>query len=99
IAAISWRPQAADLVACTDVLEHIEPECIGAVLDDIASLVRHLVFLVIATQPAKKTLADGRNAHLIQEPVQWWAPPLMRRWDTIALLGRAGEFPFIGKPL
>jgi hypothetical protein len=31
--------------------------------------------------PALKTLPDGRNAHLIQEPVEWWLPKIMQRFD------------------
>jgi hypothetical protein len=35
---------------------------------------------VIATPPAEKILPDGRNAHLIQEPITWWMPKLEARW-------------------
>lgn len=65
-------PEKADLVICTDVLEHIEPEFLNNVLDDIARLSERAVFLVIATQPAEKTLADGRNAHLSLHDAEWW---------------------------
>jgi hypothetical protein len=27
---------------------------------------------VIAVRPSNKTLSDGRNAHLILEPSDWW---------------------------
>jgi hypothetical protein len=73
---ISARPVPADFVVCTDVLEHIEPECLTDVLADIAGLTRKLAFLEIATFPAAKTLPDGRNAHLIVEPPKWWLPKL-----------------------
>src|SRR6266705_2117326 len=36
----SKRPVPADIVVCTDVLEHIEPECLKAVLDDIRGLTK-----------------------------------------------------------
>src|SRR6187402_3606554 len=65
VAEISAPPEPADLVVCTDVLEHIEPERIDALLDDLRRLTIRAVFLSVATRPAKKTLADGRNAHLI----------------------------------
>lgn len=26
-------------------------------------------------------LQDGRNAHLTQQPMQWWLPKLWSRWD------------------
>ncbi len=66
-------PAFADLVACTDVLEHVELERLPLVLAHIRSLARKAVFLVVALDPANKTLSDGRNAHLIQESPEWWA--------------------------
>ena len=73
---IALRPGAADLVTCTDVLEHIEPECLAEVLEDINSLAVKGVFLSIACRPAKKFLDDGRNAHLIVEKPMWWMSKL-----------------------
>lgn len=72
IAKYSMAPEPADIVVCTDVLEHIEPECIVEVLRDICRLSKQMTFLCIANRPAKKTLEDGRNAHLIQENDIWW---------------------------
>ncbi len=72
IAKFSASPEPADIVICTDVLEHIEPDCIKDVLLDICKLTKSLAFLVIANRPAKKVLEDGRNAHLIQENEMWW---------------------------
>jgi len=66
------EPDPAALVVCTDVLEHIEPEHLDAVLAHIKSLTKERAFLVVATRPANKTLPDGRNAHLIIEPLSWW---------------------------
>ena len=74
-------PEPADLVICTDVLEHIEPDCLDVVLDDLQRLGRKGVFLTIATGPAGRTLPDGRNAHLIQQPSDWWLPKILARWD------------------
>ncbi len=69
-------PQPADLVACLDVLEHIEPDCLDAVLRHIASKMRKAGYLTISLQLAEKTLADGRNAHLIVESPEWWLAKL-----------------------
>jgi len=74
-------PEPADLLVSCDVLEHIEPELLGNVLDHMASLSRKAAFLTIATGPAKKYLPDGRNAHLIQEGPDYWLPLLMERWQ------------------
>jgi 2-polyprenyl-3-methyl-5-hydroxy-6-metoxy-1,4-benzoquinol methylase len=74
------EPVAADLVVCSDVLEHIEPECLDEVLDHLKQLAKKVGFFVIATRPAKKHLDDGRNAHLIVEDREWWMRKLEQRW-------------------
>lgn len=65
-------PDPADLVVCTDVLEHIEPDRLAAVLAHLFGLARRRAYLDIALFEAKKTLPDGRNAHLIIRPAPWW---------------------------
>ena len=69
-------PRPADLVVCTDVLEHIEPEKLLFVLDDLQRCVRKVGCFVIHTGPAQKVLADGRNAHLLQRDAHWWRTQL-----------------------
>lgn len=66
------EPAPADIVVCTDVLEHIEPDFLQFVLGDIVRCTKQLAYLVIHTGPAKKTLPDGRNTHLIQQGRVWW---------------------------
>jgi hypothetical protein len=65
-------PTFADLVVCTDVLEHIELDRLRAVMNHIHGLARKVILLSVALDPANKTLSDGRNAHLIQKPPAWW---------------------------
>lgn len=77
-------PEPADLVVCTDVLEHIEPNRLGDVLDHLQSLTMKAAFLVIGTRPSDKTMPDGRNAHLIIEPMDWWMPRITKRWKVLA---------------
>lgn len=72
----SQDPEPADIVICTDVLEHIEPELIINVLGDIARCTKQVAYLVIHTGPAIKTLPDGRNTHLIQQGREWWVEKL-----------------------
>lgn len=69
-------PRSADLVVCTDVLEHIEPELLSNVLYDLKRCVDRVGYFVIHTGPAKKTLPDGRNTHLIQKDKDWWVDTL-----------------------
>ncbi len=74
-------PKPADLVCCIDVLEHIEPAWLDAVLDDLERITRGIGLLTIHTGAAVKTLPDGRNAHLIQQPASWWLPRLCERFE------------------
>ena len=88
----SALPKPADVVVCTDVLEHIEPEMLGDVLDHLKSLVKRKGFFIIATRPAKKTLSDGRNAHLIIEDAKWWLNALWDRFKVVGFQDRGDEF-------
>lgn len=69
-------PRPADIVVCTDVLEHVEPDLLLHVLGDLQRCVRKVGYFVIHCGPSKKFLADGRNAHLIQKPPPWWGKRL-----------------------
>ena len=79
------EPQPADLVCCIDVLEHIEPDRLDAVLDDLTHIVKRYGFFSIHTGAATKVLSDGRNAHLIQAPPSWWLPHLCKRFEILHL--------------
>lgn len=80
-------PRSADMVCCIDVLEHIEPQCLDAVLDELASITTGFGFFTVHTGPAVKTLPDGRNAHLIQEPMSWW----LNKFDPHFLVARVAH--------
>lgn len=99
IPEFSKRPRPARIVVCTDVLEHIEPEHLSAVLHDIRSLTLDLAFLQIATRPAVKVLPDGRNAHLIIESINWWLERLMPYFSTNAVQDIGGGFLYVGAPI
>ena len=93
----SASPSPCRFVACIDVLEHIEPEYLDAVLDDLARVTFQWGFFTVHTRPAIKTLADGRNAHLIQKPVRWWMPKLMERFHLLEYKRVANGFwVFVG---
>jgi len=87
-------PEPHDFVVCTDVLEHIEPECLDDVLDHLANLTKKLIFLAVATRPAVKFLPDGRNAHLIQENPAFWMQKIFCRFD-VQSYQRMGEGEFV----
>ena len=42
-------------------------------LKDIQSLTKLFCYVVIDLQPAVKRLSDGRNAHVLLAPPEWWA--------------------------
>jgi hypothetical protein len=65
-------PFPADIVVCTDVMEHIEPKLLRNVLLHLAQLSEKELFLNISCKPSKVLLPDGRNSHLIIRPVTWW---------------------------
>ena len=73
-----------DVVVSLDVLEHIEMDSIEDVLKDIKSLTRNFCYLVIDLQPAVKTLADGRNAHILLAPPEWWITRVSQLFPCIA---------------
>ena len=85
-------PAPCGLVACIDVLEHIEPDLLDNVLDELQSITPRLGFFSIHTGPAIKVLSDGRNAHLIQKPSSWWLPRLCQRFEVQALDLSPGGF-------
>lgn len=79
-------PRPADLVVCTDVLEHVEPEKIAHVLWHLATVTRQVGYFVIHTGPSMKTLADGRNSHLLQRDREWWSRELRRYFKVGKLI-------------
>lgn len=93
------RPEQADVVACLDVLEHVEPDLLDNVLADIQGLARRVVFLSIATRKSTQTLADGRNAHLIQEDAEWWRARLEPFFAIKAELVDGLEYCVVARPL
>lgn len=64
--------ERADLVVCTDVLEHIESDRIHAVMTHLASLTGRAIFVVVSLVPTEKKLSDGRQAHILLRSVDWW---------------------------
>ena len=76
-------PEPQEYVVCVDVLEHIEPEFIDNVLDDLKRVIINKGFFTISCREALMILSDGRNAHLIQKPREWWKEKLLKRFNVI----------------
>lgn len=79
----SKPPEPCSFVACIDVLEHIEPNLLDNVLDDLKRVTLKHGMFTVHTQAAMKVLPDGRNAHLIQQPPQWWLPKIIERFELV----------------
>ena len=93
------RPEGKfDIVVCSDVMEHIEPDLLCDVLDDLQELTGQVIFFNVATRPAGKFLPDGRNAHLIQKQANWWMEQLLRWFDLTSFQIGKGEFTCIMTP-
>lgn len=82
---LAARPEGKfDGVICSDVMEHIAPEDVDAVLADIFGFVsrrrapaQSFVYFRISCVPSKgKRLADGRDVHLTIAAPEWWEAKL-----------------------
>lgn len=80
IPGLDSPPEPHLFVVCTDVLEHVEPECLDAVLADLHRVTRKGCFMVIATRPASRAMVDGSNPHRIVQPSGWWLDKLRERF-------------------
>lgn len=77
------RPEVADLVVSSDVLEHIEPDLLDNVLTDLVRVTGKVAFLVIATRQSTKLLPDGSSPHKIVESAEWWRAKLAEKFFII----------------
>lgn len=91
-------PRPADLVICTDVLEHIEPDKIIAVLDDLRRCTKQTGYFVIHTGPAKKVYADGQNTHLTQRGLDWWKAKIGKFFKIGKIWPMGPELHFLVQP-
>jgi hypothetical protein len=84
-----------DVVISTDVLEHIEPDRLQSCLKHIRWLTGSWAYINVHTGPANAILPDGRNAHLIQQPAEWWAKRLGEHYDRVTTLKGGSRPTFI----
>lgn len=76
----------AEFVICHDVLEHIEPEYLDNVLQDLHRCTLRVGYFAIGCSPAEAILPDGRNAHLIIKPASWWKEKLNKYFHLLSYL-------------
>ncbi len=70
------QPTPADLVACTDVLEHVEPHLVGEICRHLWLMSVKVAYVLIVKQLSGKILPDGRNAHLTIGNTDFWVKQL-----------------------
>lgn len=84
-------PKPSDLIVATDVLEHVEPERLSTVLRHIFLLAIKGAYFTISCEPARETLPDGRNAHLIVKPPEWWLEQIRTLpWTSVSFDTKKG---------
>lgn len=62
-----------DLVVCSDVLEHVPEHEVDEFVARLFSYAKKAVWASFCPRPAKKFFPDGRNLHVTQQPMEWWA--------------------------
>jgi len=72
VAKFNEEPRSADMVICTDVMEHIPESSVDDALRHISSLSEKWSFFVIDTKKAKKKFLNGENCHVTIKPRDWW---------------------------
>ena len=95
----SSRPNPSRLVVCCDVLEHVEPTLIDNVLDELKRVTLEKGFFTVSCQLANRKLPDGRNAHLIVEPVSWWQTKIEERFKILKVADDVTGGTFLVEPL
>ena len=86
-------PQPADLVVCWHVLEHVEPDCLAAVLAHIQRLADQAILCAVSCAPSTKVLPDGTPWHTLVQPPTWWAGTLGAAWPGMRVEPLAAPRP------
>ena len=84
--ALSAPPEPARLVICTDVLEHVEPECLDAVLEDLHRVTLDVALIVVATRESGRKMPDGSSPHRIVKDQAWWKDKVGMRFKKLQTL-------------
>lgn len=85
--------KTAELVCCIEVLEHVEPDFIDSVIEELAQITIKWGFFTVSCGDSSKFLADGRNAHILQRPISWWLTKLSSRFE-VQWLNKTGQNSF-----
>ena len=72
-----------DLITCIDVLEHIDIQYIDDTIRQLKQMANLFCYVTIDLQPAVKKLKDGRNAHVMLAPSEWWITRFSQYFSSI----------------
>lgn len=72
---------------CTDVMEHIPPEKVDAVLSEIRRVIRKKTIFQIATFPDGMGKRIGETLHLSVHGLEWWEAKLSEYWESVTISG------------
>jgi len=80
-----WEPfgLSGDYGFCTDVMEHIPPEKVGAVLSNIAASVDKCYFQIATFHDGMGKLI-GETLHLTVKSAPWWREKLEEHFEWVA---------------
>lgn len=74
----------SDYAYCADVMEHIPPEKVLAVLGGIAERTKVAAAFTIASTQCTQGRRHGEVLHLTVEPKDWWMEQLQHFWKHIS---------------
>ena len=75
------NPEASDMTVCVDVMEHIEPKKLEAVLDHIADKTNKILYFKVCLVPSFNEFKNGQNLHLIIENKDFWLDKLSKHYN------------------
>lgn len=86
------EPEPADIVVCTDVMEHVEAQCVDAVLSHAVGMAKHVALFSISCVQGDRMLPDGRYAHITVHSPEWWASKLRQFGKVTAIPSEPEDF-------
>jgi len=86
-------PVIAEYGFCSDVMEHIPPNKVNTVLDNILRAAKHVFFAISTTEDACGKLI-GEELHLSVHPYEWWLNKLQEFSCVVHWSEKIGSYAF-----
>jgi 2-polyprenyl-3-methyl-5-hydroxy-6-metoxy-1,4-benzoquinol methylase len=91
---VELKTEKADLVICTDVLEHLPEFYTSTVVKLIKKLSDNVIF-TISLIPARKKLPSGINAHITIRPAEFWIDLIGFVFDNVIVIEQDNKGLFL----